>query len=87
VDGWYKENTPKAAAAVKNIIAAEQALAEASMSGASEADLMKQFDEMTAMRRALAEQKIKCRDHMKAVLTPEQWEQVVKMQREALAAK
>lgn len=63
---------------------AEKALAEASMNGASEADLMKQFDEMAAMRRALAEQKTKCRDHMQTILTPEQWTQVVTLQKAAL---
>ncbi|EIJ35484.1 hypothetical protein [Thiothrix nivea] len=85
-DAWYNENNPKAAEAVKNIIAAEQALAEASMNGASAEELMKQFDETAAMRRTLAEQKAKCSDYMREVLTPEQWEQVVKMQKEAMAA-
>ncbi len=87
VNAWYNENNPKAAEAVKNIVAAEQALAQASMDGASLETIMKQFDEMTAMRRALAEQKTKCRDHMQAILTPEQWGQVVSMQREALVSK
>ena len=87
VDVWFNENNPKAAEAVKNIVAAEQALSETSLTGANAEDLMKQFDEMAAMRRHLAEQKANCSDYMRSVLTPEQWAQVVKMQREALAAK
>ncbi|UOG90610.1 MAG: Spy/CpxP family protein refolding chaperone [Candidatus Thiothrix sulfatifontis] len=87
VDGWFNENNSKAAEVVTKIVAAEQAFAEASMSGTSEADLMKQFDEMAAMRRALAEQKTKCRDHMQTVLTPEQWTQVVSLQKASMTSK
>jgi Spy/CpxP family protein refolding chaperone len=87
VGAWFKDNSDKAAAAAKQIVDAEKALAEASMSGASEADLMKQFDEMAAMRRALAEQKTKCRDHMQTILTPEQWAQVVTLQKAAMTSK
>lgn len=87
VDAWFNANNPKAGEAVKNIIAAEQALLEASLGGAGKDELIKQFDEMAAMRRALAEQKAACSDYMRQVLTPEQWEQTVKMQREALAGK
>ncbi|QQZ27644.1 hypothetical protein HMY34_02140 [Thiothrix subterranea] len=87
VGAWFKDNSDKAAEAAKKIVESEQALAEASMSGASEADLMKQFDEITAMRRALAEQKTKCRDHMQTILTPEQWAQVVSLQKASMTSK
>lgn len=85
VGAWFKDNSDKAAETAKKIVESEQALAEASMTGASKDDLMKKFDEITAMRRMLAEKKTDCRDHMQTILTPEQWAQVVTMQREAMA--
>lgn len=84
VKQWYDENNAKAAEVVKKIVAAEQALAEASLKGEDITTIMQQFDEMAAMRRALAEQKTKCRDYMRDVLTPEQWQQVVELQTAAL---
>lgn len=86
VDQWFADNAEKASAAAKKINEAEHALAEASLSGASSEELMRQFDEIAKMRRMLAERKAQCRDYMKGVLTPEQWEQVVKMQRAIMAA-
>ena len=87
VGAWFKDNGDKAAETAKKIVESEQALAEASMTGASKEDLMKQFDDITAMRRMLAEKKTDCRDHMQTILTPEQWAQVVEMQRAAMATK
>lgn len=87
LDTWYQEHNAHANETVKKIIAAEQALAQASMDGTSSEVIMKQYDEMAAMRRALAEGKTQCRDHVRSVLRAEQWAQLTKMQSEMLAAK
>lgn len=87
LDAWYQEHNTHANETVKKIVAAEQALAQASMDGTSLEVIMKQYDEMAAMRRALAEGKTQCRDHVRSVLSAEQWAQLTKMQSEMLAAK
>lgn len=87
LDAWYQEHNAHANETVKKIVAAEQALAQASMDGTSSEVIMKQYDEMAAMRRALAEGKTQCRDHVRSVLSAEQWAQLTKLQSEMLAVK
>lgn len=87
LDAWYQEHNAHAAETVKKIIAAEQALAQASMEGVSAELIMQQYDEMAAMRRALAEGKTQCRDHVRSVLSAEQWAQLTQMQQAVLVAK
>ena len=82
---WFEKNNANTAELVKKIMAAEQAMAESSLQGASKDDILKQFDEVVAMRRTLVEGKTACRDYLKEVLTAEQWAQVVEMQKATLA--
>lgn len=83
---WFEKNNANAAELVKKIIAAEQAMADSSMQGATKEELLKQFDEMVALRRTMVENKTACRDYLKEVLTPEQWTQLMDMQKATLAS-
>ena len=87
LDKWFQENNAKSAEAVKNIIAAEKALAQASLEGKDKAEIMKQADAMLAMRRAMIEQKTNCLDHIREVLSPEQWTQLLTLQKQAMEKK
>jgi len=79
---WRDRQSIVARRLVKEIMALEAEIKEASLSGKSTGYLINKISTMLSKRMQLASQKVLCRDNMMHVLTPEQWSKVVELYRQ-----
>lgn len=82
---WISANNKKTAEVVKQIVELEAGVAAASLNGEDKETLMQKFDEMADLRLKIATSKTACRDNVRKILSAEQWDKLVVLQRAVMA--
>lgn len=82
---WISANNKKTADVVKQIVELEAGVAAASLSGEDKEALMQKFGEMADLRLKIATSKTACRDNVRKILSAEQWDKLVVLQRAVMA--
>lgn len=84
LQAWVKANKPKVKEMVKSVMQQEQMLKENALS--TDTDIEKQVDSILDTRKQIMITKTKCRAELKKILTPEQYQNVVKIYKSAYPA-
>lgn len=74
---WRKQHMDPMHDQVKHIVQMEQDLNAAALAGSSKAEIMALANKILQERRDIISTKTDCRDNMKRILTPEQFEKVL----------
>jgi len=76
---WHGKNRPRVMKLVKQVHELEKKLAQEALEGASGAVLQQITNQIFQARQGIIETKLACRNHLRDVLKPEQWDKVVEL--------